>query len=145
MKIFKYIAMGFGVLVIAYLLYFATQLSGTYVPIKSYNFTMSSRELHQELTKVIEANSSWTFQITDTTGTDNTGRTFHAEVKFKDGSNELSYSVKYNDEDTGTSSLSVVGAFDHIKKSGGYKNGDDDVERLIRVFETQFVDKLIRD
>jgi hypothetical protein len=58
------------------------------------------------------------------------------------------YTFKYYEEKgflskTRTSKIDLIGAFDKIHNTGGYKLNDTDVPKLISIFDVEFIDKII--
>ena len=127
--------------------YIASQISAVYDPLKSYRYTLTRDELRERLNKTIKSKSNLTFNLTDSTGTDNNDLNYYANLSMKIGADEYGFNIKYHketslwDKDI-KSEISLIGAFDIIRKTGGYKTDDTDVEKLINIFEIELIKDL---
>jgi hypothetical protein len=143
MKIF----IGFGVVLISGLIYFATQVSATYDPLKTYQFPLTREELQEGLIKTVNANPNLSFHIKDTTGADKENLHYYADILMEGGTEKYEFSVSYNRKErlwdnNVRSEVSLIGVFDNVRSTGGYKKEDTDAEKLIKVFESQVINKI---
>jgi hypothetical protein len=143
MKVF----IGFGVVIFIWLIYFATQLSTTYDPIKSYQYSMSMEEVQERLFKAVSSNSNMTLHLKDTTGTDKEYLHYYADILVEGGSENYMFTISFYKKDSPwddslKSEVSLIGAFDRVRSTGGYKMEDADVEKLIAVFENRVINKI---
>lgn len=143
MKVF----IGFGVVIFIWLIYFATQLSATYDPIKSYQYSMTREELQERLFKTVSSYPNMTLHLKDTTGTDKEYLHYYADILVEGGSENYMFTISFYKkdspwEDSFKSEVSLIGAFDRVKRTGGYKVEDPDVEKLIAVFESRIISKI---
>jgi hypothetical protein len=122
-------------------------MTRSYDPLETYRYTLTRDELEERLIQVIKSKSNLTFNLTDSTGTDETDLNYYADLIIKTGTEEYEYNFKYNketsfwDKDV-KSEICLIGAFDKIRKTGGYKTDDTDVEKLIIVFESELIKDL---
>ncbi|MBB6610119.1 hypothetical protein H7F15_03630 [Pontibacter sp. Tf4] len=138
---------GFVVVILLWMIYFATQLSATYAPLKSYRFSMTTEELQERLFQVVDTNPNMTLNLSDSTGTDKENRHYHADILIKGETEEYEFSISYYTKDglwknNDKSVVSLVGAFDRVNRTGGYKIDNTDIEKLITVFENQVINKI---
>jgi hypothetical protein len=129
------------------LVFIATQVSAVYDPLKSYHYSMTRDELRERLIQTIKSKPNLTFNLTDSTGTDKNDLNYYADILVKIGADEYEYNIKYKQENNFwdkdiKSEISLFGAFDKIHKTGGYKNDDTDVEKLVGIFENELIKEL---
>jgi hypothetical protein len=146
MKFIKgfWIIIGLSAMLFAYI---ATQVSAVYDPLKSYRYTLTIDELRERLNQTVKLKSNFTFNLTDSTGTDNSNLNYYANLSMKIGDDEYGFNIKYHKETSFwdrdiKSEISLIGAFDIVRKTGGYKTDDPDVEKLINIFESELIKDL---
>ena len=138
---------GFVVVILLWLIYFATQISATYDPLKSYQFSMTKEELEERLLQTVKSNPKMTLNPKDSTGTDKEYLHYYADISVKGGTDDYEFTISYYKRDSrwdskAKSEVSLIGAFDRANKTGGYKAESTDVEQLIAVFESQVISKI---
>jgi hypothetical protein len=137
---------GFIISAVVFIVYFAAQVSATYGPLKSYKYSLTKDELEERLIQTIKSNANLTYTLTDSTGPVK-DLYYYAYVLIKVGTDEYKYNIKYYNKDSFwdsdvRSELSLIGAFDKIHRTGGYKTDNTDIEKLIGIFEEQVISEL---
>lgn len=126
--------------------YFVGGVSATYPPIKTYDYTLTDKELHKELLNVVSNNQTWTFKINDSTGQIN-DRRYYCELYKRTPTDSLTFSIFFQkadrlfDKET-KSEIGLVQAWDNIQWTGGYKMDDPHVKDLVKLFETEIISGL---
>lgn len=146
MRLEKKFLIGFVISVFVFAIYFATQVSAVYPPIKSYEFTLTKDELRFQLDQIVKSQSTLSFVLTDSIGTEKDGRDYHCDIIIN-GPNKLEYNIIYKKENSFwdnnvKSEIELIGAWDKTRWIGGYRIEDPEVEKLIGVFENQIINKL---
>lgn len=151
-KVFKYIWIGIGLSSVGYLLYFATQLSAVYDPIKTYKFSVSKDRIKVQLEQISISRPNITITFTDSIGTEKDGRDYHGDIDIRTMRNENAYAYHIiykkapSRNDNGTKSeIELISAVDYALKTQVYKIDDQGAERLIGIFEKEIIDKLRAD
>lgn len=129
------------VAVLAWPVYFGTQLSATSSHLKDYNYSTTAKQFEKEIIQIISADSRATYTITDSTGTKD-NRSYYMTIEQNLDNVLYSYNITYSDNGNSSCDLGLVGVFDKTNQSGGYKNTDKDVDKLIDIFERRFTDKI---
>ena len=127
--------------VLAWPIYFVSQFSATYPHLKDYEYPMTTRQLETVIIEILKSDSCFKYTITDSTGTKQ-DRNYYMTIEHKYNNDSLSYHITYSNNDKSNCNLGLVGVFDKTNKSGGYKDEDKDVEKLIGIFDQQLIDKL---
>ncbi|MDH5381837.1 MAG: hypothetical protein OEW75_13345 [Cyclobacteriaceae bacterium] len=92
----------------------------------------------------------WSIEKTDTTG-GNEKMCYWASINYLGNESNLKYRVKYcfNNKDINEVNnrieFNIVGAFDFIEKTGGYKASDEGVLELLEVFEDNILNGIAPD
>ncbi len=126
--------------------YFVVGISSVYPPIKSYEYPKSIHQLENSMTALAAANKNISFKNTAITGTEARGYHYYFTVELKNAANDLEYKIVYDKANnwikTNTTEIKLVGAFDKINKTGGYKYKDKGVKELATLFEKDFLYRL---
>jgi len=135
---------GLGLLIISGFIYFASQISAVYPPIKEYKFPTSASNLKLEIIRTLDNQKEFEYKFTDTLGNEQVGFAYYIDLRIKDLQMDNEYTFKYYDNlgHLDNSKIDLIGAFDKIRKTGGYKTKDADVPRLINIFDKEFINKL---
>ncbi|MEO6177335.1 MAG: hypothetical protein ABIP27_19425 [Flavobacterium circumlabens] len=148
MKYLKIFLISIGILFSIILFYPILQISSTFEPLQEYNYSISKLNLEKSLRSLRLSDSRIEYQITDTTGSKENGYKYYVTLLFKK-SNIQNYEYNLNyEEQTGlwknsnTLKLNLVGAFDKSKNTGGYQKNDEDVLKLIEIFEIDILPKI---
>jgi hypothetical protein len=147
MKYLKIFLIFIGI-IFFYLAYPILNISSTFEPLQEYNYPISKLNLEKSLYNLRLSDSRITYQITDTTGTKGDGYNYYITLLFKK-SNIQNYEYHFNYEEqiglwnnSNTLKLSLVGAFDKSKNTGGYQKSDKDVSKIIKIFEIEILPKI---
>jgi hypothetical protein len=132
---------------IAWLLYFASQVSAVYPSIKSYDYNDVDYSLKQSIEEIVNRDSTLSFKITDVTGYDEPHK-YYASFSVKKGINHYLFKINYetktkfwgNDKYT---DLALIGAYDETNKTGGYFKEDKGVSSMVIIFEEVLIKKLL--
>lgn len=129
------------VLVIGLIGYFINGISAVYPSIKTYEFSFTKAELTNKIKKIDEADEYLNLKFKDTTGAGN-DRNYYADVYLKTDTTSYIFSFYYNEKNKTHSSIKLVGAFDSTHHIGGYVKDEKDMTKLIRVFESNFIERI---
>lgn len=146
LKGLKIMMIGLVIFAVVYIIYFATQMSATYPPLKTYDYGLTYDELYQKLANVNSSNPAWTFMITDSTGeVDN--RRYYCQLYKRTPTDSLTFNIFFQKTDRlfdkrMKSEIGLVRAWDNIQWKGGYKMDDPEVEALVILFEDDIISKL---
>ena len=124
------------------MIYFVTGISAVYPPMKEYNFSLNVDELVKKIDNIDKDDSNLNFEIKDTTGTTEKGFRYYANLYLKDNTTSYTFNLFYDQSDKEHSKLGLVGAFDNSHKFGGYQNNSKDIQKLITIFESRFIDRI---
>ncbi|MRX41555.1 hypothetical protein GJU43_19910 [Flavobacterium sp. LC2016-23] len=130
------------------LFYSILQISSTFEPLEEYNYSVSKLNLEKSLRTLRLSDSRIVYQITDTTGSKEYGYKYYVTLLFKKSSiQNFEYNLNYEEQtvfwkNSNTLKLNLVGAFDKSKNTGGYQKSDEDVPKLIEIFETDILPKI---
>ncbi len=129
-------------------IFFASRISTVYPPIKEYKFQTTASDLRLSIIKTLENQDKFEYKFTDTVGNEQNGYAYYIDLRIKDRQIDNNYTFKYYDEERflgkiKTSKIDLIGAFDKIHNTGGYKLKDTDVPKLISIFDVEFIDKII--
>jgi len=124
--------------------YFVSQFSAVYPPIKEYKFQTKSADLRLAIIETLGNPEKFEYKFTDTVGTAQNGFAYYVDLRIKGQQMDYDYTFKYYDKKgkSGISKIDLIGAFDKISKTGGYKTKDNDVPRLIDIFDKEFMNDL---
>ena len=153
MKYLKIFLISIGILfsiIFFYLAYPILNISSTFEPLQEYTYPISKLNFEKSLRTLRLSDSRIKYQITDSTGFKGDGYKYYITLLFKK-SNIQNYEYNFNCEEqtvlwrnSNTLKLNLVGAFDKLKNTGGYKKSDKDVPKLIDIFETDILPKIYR-
>lgn len=135
---------------VALLLYAIAGPNTYYDPLKTYQYSLTRDELKERMMNTFRSKSNLSFQLTDSTGTDQSDFNYYGEVRIEIGTKQFEYHIKlskhnsYWDEDI-KSEISLIGAFDKVNGTGGFKTDDPDMEKLIGIFEKELIDEISAD
>ena len=136
----------FAIVLIGYGIYFASQISAVYPPLKEYDFSVNALKLQTAIFELDQVDTDLNCKITDTVGLEN-NRAYHMDIAFKKGGANYGAHILYEDDKKFlskaiNSELELIGVFDSTNKVGGYLSKDNGVPKLIGVFEKEFISKL---
>ncbi|MBT1696855.1 hypothetical protein KK083_08230 [Fulvivirgaceae bacterium PWU4] len=129
------------IVVVGYMLYFVIGISSTFPSIKEYHFATSQASFEEKLTARINASNGWSLENTDTVKGEKGDACYWASLTYQENGQHLKYDIKYcadgddSNNDKKCFLLYIVGAFDYVNKSGGYKSSDKDVSELLQVLD----------
>lgn len=128
-------------------LFLVSQLSATYDPIKTYNSTLTCEDIREKLLNSFQSDSNLSFKLTDSTGTDTNNLNYYGTVVMKEGTEQYEYHLKYNQHRSYwskqvRSKISLIGAFDPVRGTGGYQMSDPHVEELVVIFEKKVIERI---
>src|SRR5688572_16937970 len=117
MKGFKWFFIALTLTAFVYMIFFATQMSAVYDPIKIYQFGLTEKEVHARLTDISKLKPNLKITFADSIGTDKEGRDYHCDLDFKDAINEYTFHFIYKrnshaDKDAG-SEIELINAIDY--------------------------------
>ena len=141
MKIGKIITLLVVVSVLGYLIFLAVGMSSTVPPLKKYTFKFSAEDFEYRLKEAFRYTEGWKIAKTDRVRASKDHICYWASVAHRDTTDQISYLIKYCSQAQPVKSnqynleLFIVGAFDETNRTGGYKNSDKDVSRLIQYFD----------
>lgn len=135
-----------AIIVGACFLYFASQFSATYTPLKKYNYKVSALDLQDVIFNLDKSDPTVDCIITDTVGVKG-DQAYYMHLKKRRRGANYSFYIKYDDKknfwsDSVNSEIKLNGAFDSEQGVGGYRIENIGVENLIKIFEKEFIDKL---
>ena len=131
-------------------LYFVSQISAVYPPIKVYEFHECASDLKIEIIKTLDNKDKFEYKFTDIVGNKRNGYAYYVDLRIKGQQIDNNYTFKYYDKkrflrNAIISKIDLIEAIDKIHGTGGYKIDDLDVIRLIGDFEKEFIDKILID
>lgn len=147
MKMIKVIVVVFLIALIYYVFHLVIGMSSTYPSIKKYSFGVNKGFLEQKLADRINSSSGWSMEKKDSIKGENEICYWTSLLYDKNGQ-KFEYDIKYCldskplIEDSACVQLEIVGAFDYVIKSGGYKLSDKDVDKLLQILDSAILNKL---
>lgn len=129
------------IVVLGYMLYFVVGMSSTFPSIKEYHFAASKTSFEEKLTARINASNGWSLENTDTVKGEKGDTCYWASLTYLGNGQQLKYDIQYcvdgdnSNNDEKCLLLYVVGVFDYVKKSGGYKSSDKGVGELLQTLD----------
>ena len=146
MKGIKYIVIGLAVATFAYLIYFATQVSAVYDPVKIYQLGLTENEVYTQLTKISEQKPNLKIVFPDSIGSEEEGRDYHCDMNFKDTTNEYAFHFIYkrnnHDDKNLKSEIKLINAIDYGLKIEVHDIDHKEASRLVSIFEKEIINKL---
>jgi hypothetical protein len=136
----KRIIIGFLVLFAAYILYVVIGMSSTFPSIKKYSFNLTKDSFERKLIQRADSLNGWSLAKEDSIKGDEE-IWYWASLNYEGNDQQAEYTVKYC-EKAGCVKLEIVGAFDRVNKSGGYKSSDDDVQKLLEILDRVILNDL---
>lgn len=130
------------------LLYFATQISANYPPIKEYVFKTSVSNLKIAITEALKDRNKFEYEYTDTVGSKKNGYAYYIDLRIKGPKMDNYYTIRYEEEKKGfwnktiISRIKLISAYDKIHNTGGCKPEDVDVAKMTAIFKSEFIDKI---
>lgn len=125
-------------------IYFVSQFSAVYPPIKKYKFKTNVANLRLAITETLDNPDKYEYKFKDTVGNKENGFAYYVDLRIKNTQMDNDYTFKFYEfqRPANNSSIDLIGAFDKINKTGGYKIKDNDVPRLIDLFDKEFISDL---
>ena len=146
MKVIKYIIIGLAVATFVYLIYFATQMSAVYDPVKIYQIGLTENEVYTQLTKISELKPNLKIVFSDSIGSEKEGRDYHCDMTFKDTTNEYAFHFIYkrnnHDDENIKSEIELINAIDYGLKIDVHDIDHKEASRLVSIFEREITNKL---
>lgn len=130
---------------VIYLLVLFVGISSSFPSIKEYNLAASEIKFEEKLAERINATPGWSFEKTDSVNGQNGEVCDWASISYIGGGQQLWFEVKYC---TNSDSLNprkecmrlyLIGAFDYVNGTGGYKLSDKGVEELVKILDDTLV------
>ena len=127
---------------IFYGLYFVTQFSAVFPPIKTYEFTTDVNGFESTITNYIENSPRVTYQKTDTVGNVKNGFAYYMKINLIE--QNIEYLIKYENSNSLNgniqhSEIKLIHIFDKNRNEVGYKIKDEGVLELLELFESEIV------
>lgn len=150
----KYIKYGVVILIIVIVatgiisgIYFVSQISAVYPPIKEYNFKLSVNDFEKRIVEIGKKEPTINYFKQDTVGNLKNGLAYYMEIVIKDKNTEINYLIKYNDSKYSTDNqqhleLKLIHAFDEFNNIGGYHIEDEGVNKLLEIFYKEIILKI---
>lgn len=133
------------ILAFIYFLYYTAHFFCIYPPIKEYCFQNNDTSLEETLTQKVISTKGWSIEKLDSMSRDNE-TSYHYNILYEEKNQKYNFNCKieltkplFGDSYV---KLGVIGAFDDLKKTGGYKISDPDVKRLLKILENKIVNKV---
>jgi len=139
-----------GIIVIFVLgieIYFVSQFSAVYDPLKEFKFPVNAELLKTKIYEIVKNDSNFSCKNTDTIGSVRKGFTYYLDIRYHYKRNKLAFTVKYKNtkhifSKKPTSELSLISVSDSMNKIVGYKNENQNIKNLVKIFEDSLVIKL---
>lgn len=124
-------------------LYFVSQFSATYPPIKEYSYNSEVVTIEQLIIKAINKDTNITYKKTETVGGINNNFAYYIDITIEDVNDTIKYDIKYGNYDNSDGSyIKLIGAFDRRNNTGGYKIENEGVPELAELFEQRIINRL---
>ncbi|MGY5353597.1 hypothetical protein [Wenyingzhuangia sp. IMCC45467] len=122
-------------------IYFVSQFSAVYPPIKEYKFQSDLSNIRTAIIKTLDNPEKFEYKFTDVVGNAQNGFVYHVDFKIKGPQMNYDYNISFYNENgkNEISKIKLIGAFDKINKTGGFKIKDNDVPRLVSIFDSIFI------
>jgi len=144
MKAFKLTTILLAIVIVGSLVYsllLFVGMSSTFSPIKEYHLATTMIEFEQMFVERINTPLDWSFEKTDSVRGEKGEVCYWASLFYNENEQQIKYEVKYciypdrsnNNEKCLT--LYLVGAFNYLNKSGGYRLSDKDVDQLVKILD----------
>ena len=148
----KIAAIIFGIFLIgsaAWVFYFTNHVNAVISPVKDYDFSTAKGKPEQPVINVIKADSLLAYKVTKIIDNKD-GRRYYMDITLKSKNESCLYNVCIetktaflsNDKHT---TLHLIGAFNPLEETGGYKMENNGVQGLVSEFEKAVINKLPKD
>ena len=146
-KILITLGVSFGFFLAGSMVYFASQVSATYPPLKEYPIDMTLNRFEYKI-RLLSADKNLNILREPTTGDGEVGYRYHRTVQLKIDSSEYRFGFDYElERNYGETkpfiNLRLIGAYDLSKNIGGSRENDKGVSQCVDVFEKNILTKLI--
>lgn len=126
--------------------YYASHVSSVISSIKDYEFSSTEKQLENSVLKVIRSDTSLTYKVTRITG-NKEGRKYYLDLSYKHNVDNCLFNVCIENKKQlfsreEHSSVHLIGAFNVIDETGGYKITDLGMPKLVHLFEELLITKL---
>ncbi|WP_207429517.1 hypothetical protein [Pedobacter sp. SYSU D00535] len=133
-------------LVLGAFVYFVSQFTSVYPPIRKFEYSKNVTDFHNDLRTLISTRPNISFQLTDTTGTEENGYVYYYNIKVIDSKKSNEFNVAFKTEENWKgdrkNTICLVGAYDRIHKVGGYSKESKGIDRLAKAFEQDVYEEL---
>lgn len=138
-----------GVFVIGlalWVMYFANHVNAVISSVKDYEFSAAKSKPEQAVINVIKADSLLTYKVTNILDNKD-GRRYYMDITLKSKNESYLYNVCIETKDaflsnTKRTTLHLIGAFNPVEETGGYKMENNGVQPLVSEFEKAVINKL---
>jgi hypothetical protein len=107
-----------------------------------YDFSFNTNELTDKINKLDKGDDNLDFKITDTTGTSRNHFKYYTDVYLKNNKTSYIFNFFYTQSNQEHCKIGLVGAFNDTHKFGGYQNNSKDMQNLINIFRSKFIDRI---
>jgi hypothetical protein len=110
--------------------------------IKKYSYSGDVRDFISHVQTFSTKDSNVVFKLTDTTGTDQTGRRYYMDIELKSNGHDFLYSIACENNSKSAASgtaIELVMAYDKINNIGGYNREAKGVQSLVNTFDIRFL------
>jgi hypothetical protein len=133
-------------MLVAYFIYFVSNVSSTYAPIKQYEYPGSLNQLISNIHSKALIDSSITFKITDKVGSKENGYATYMNIELESAQGHIEYNIKCEETTASANShqttISLVEAYDKTRNSGGYSKEAKGISPLVAEFELNVIEPL---
>lgn len=141
------LGVSFGFFLAGSMVYFASQVSATYPPLKEYPIDMTLNGFQYKI-RLLSADKNLNILREDKTGDGEVGYRYYRTVQLKIDSSEYRFDFNYElEKEYGETkpfiNLRLIGAHDLSKNIGGSRANDKGVSQCVDVFEKNILTKLI--
>jgi len=141
-----------GVFVIGlalWVMYFANHVNSVISSVKDYEFSAANGKPEQAVINVIKADSLLAYKVTNILDNKD-GRRYYMDITLKSKNESYLYNVCIETKDAFLSNnkhttLHLIGAFNPLEETGGYKMENNGVQPLVSEFEKAVISKLPKD
>lgn len=145
-KVLLIVVGGLAIAFVLISLFFVSQISAVYPPLKEYQYPMSALGLQNLIFNIDKADTNLNCLISDTVGIPD-DIAYHMDIRLKIEDVTYDFHIKYNDtkkfwSNSVNSELGLIDVYDSTHKIGGYRPKDNGVPILIDIFEKCLTAKL---
>lgn len=131
-------------------IYFVSQFSAVYPPIKQYDFSTNVNDLEKIIIDLVEKEPDFNYSKKDTVGNLENGFAYYMEIEIKNSDCDIIYLIKYCDSKYSNnnkqhSELKLIHTFDRPNNIGGYKIKENGVKGLLEIFDKEILVKTKRE